>query len=884
MSFSSTSRFFLPLALIIAVAACGLKVGEKAPVDNPITIGGSGFSCLSHITEYAESFVDARLNEAEIRRFMGCIRFSFESFAKHARGLERNTYKPEEIRDFLHEYFLQDKSITNNLLTDFMVIKKTLVGGTVERVTREDLKQAIDFLTFIEEQAIKLNPYMKIYNFSIGRLWAQQDKESEPEVEIAVRTLREVGIAIGERLARANAPYPMEHMESFMREFRQFAGWERIFTNAHATESWTAFLSAYKSVIAGSDGVHIRPKDWPPLLSSAASIYGMSLKARYTREKKSMMYGEGLQGVMLLANDVVRVMQEAVDQQPQKVIRFEQFDRLIDAMQPLGLMPRVPSADISMERAIRPGSFKGALRALLNRIFGDSKTPWRQRQGEGLDRIVIQRAMAEFYRWADVQKFLDRTFAPNDKEGVAGQTVETLSERLGPVGASQNLLKLFGEKSSIASPDDVLGLVRMMEQSLRPLFRPGEDQIFLTESSLLAKYQLVHGFHNLSMMNLSRAVVGLVGLGYSTYRGKVGLFDGGITDEEMQAFYMDFREIGVDMQLFDPRTDNAGYRSYQEANMFTYTGNGLQRLSEVKDPKDAMMSYPEGMEYLLFILSGGAMGRAIYTGMMSEHGLCESVSRNAPISVHGYRMVERNCFRQNLMQILLPRLGTMPTMRAELEKANPQEKVAMSENLMATIFSPEFSDPKFIEWHEITTIAVIMHYTESVMTRYNSDQDTYLNASEVWKAYETFKVYMHQMTVDKCMQYVGSFSNPDSPAARIEQQAMKIYAWSDMKEALKKWIAQRGCNSIPEFVSQAVFAHIVNEGRIPSSIWEVDLMPRQICVVDMSFKDWPLLFDRLPDLRACVGIDFKVDRAALLRVFAALVKASSDTAQKSDLK
>src|SRR5690606_12446492 len=129
---------------------------------------------------------------------------------------------------------------------------------------------------------------------------------------------------------------------------------------------------------------------------------------------------------------------------------------------------------------------------------------------------------------------------------------------------------------------------------------------------------------------------------YSTFRGQAGLLDGGITQEEMQAFYMDFRDFGVDLQLFDPRVDNAGHRSFQEANLFTYTGNGLQRLSEVSSPRDAMMSYPEGMEYLLFMLSGGAMGRAVYKGLMDpDQGVCYKSSLNAPISAHGYPMIER---------------------------------------------------------------------------------------------------------------------------------------------------------------------------------------------------------------------------------------------------
>jgi len=185
----------------------------------------------------------------------------------------------------------------------------------------------------------------------------------------------------------------------------------------------------------------------------------------------------------------------------------------------------------------------------------------------------------------------------------------------------------------------------------------------------------------------------------------------------------------------------------------------------------------------------------------------------------------------------------------------------MAEDLMAAVYSNQWGNPKYIEWHEINTIAVIMHYTESVMTRYNSNEDTVLDTDEVWRAYETFAVYMQQMAQEKCFNLVKAWANPDSPEARINREAESRFGMSAIKLGLKKWIGAKGCDNIPDFVSEAIFAHLVVSGKVPDSLWEINYLPRA-----------PL-----------VGTEFKVNRQALLRVFAALVKASAETAKKNNL-
>lgn len=811
---------------VFLCASCGLKIGEKAPKGAPIIIGGGRYSCLSNMSEKAEEFLSARLSVPEIRQFMVCLRDCFESFARRTRGMERDSFKPEELRDFIQEYFLKDRRISDQLLSDFMKLKQSMVGGPVDRVTRADLSQAVDFLKVLEDQAVKLQPYMGVYNFSIGRLWLQ-DEGSRLEVDDAVRTLEEVAQTIGARLATANHPYSLDDLESFLGEFRSFSAWERIFTNTRSARSWGVFLKSYKAILTGDDAEVVQPQHWSVLFSQSAGLYGLWLKIRYARSKNSLLSGEGLEATIRAGDAVFAWLRSAVDRQSRKVISYQQLDRLIEALPGVGLMPGMAAVDSGEVRPFRISTLKSLARALFNRMFGDPTVPWAQRQSEGMGRLAISQMSSEFSLWTEIQRFLDRTFQP-DARGRQPGRLETLSERLGPVGASESLMHLMENR---APPDEGVRTIRWIEQELRPLFRVGEHQIFLTERSELARHQVVHGFHNLSIMNLIRAAVALLVRGYSSYRSGDGPLLTGVSAEELQAFYLDFRDFGVDLQLFDPHAERSGIRAFREANMFTYSGNGVpMRGAKFSGLKDLLLP-TEAMEYLAFVYSASSLGREVYKGMMDpDNGVCFGASRNAPMGDHDYRMVERQCFREQFMGLFLPKLNTMPTMFKVISELSPDARMGVTQVLMDTAFPFKWFDAGFVEWNEVTTLAMVTHYTEALMTRYNRNLNEYLDDEEIWSTYETFRGYIEEMIEDWCRQ-----DKPDSGG-------------------FVRWFKDKNCGRVPEFMAKALFAHLANTGEIPKKLSSVNWMPRA-----------PLL-----------GVDLKVDRFRLFKIFSSLLKVTAE--------
>src|SRR5690242_19664308 len=111
------------------------------------------------------------------------------------------------------------------------------------------------------------------------------------------------------------------------------------------------------------------------------------------------------------------------------------------------------------------------------------------------------------------------------------------------------------------------------------------------------------------MENLLRSLVALVFRGYAE-DGSHWFWNSGIKSEEMQKFYEDIRDLGMDLGVIDKRNCNSGSRAFIEGKLFTYASLGLD--------SSGMMSSVEAMEYFASLFSGGSTGEDFYEQLLKE--------------------------------------------------------------------------------------------------------------------------------------------------------------------------------------------------------------------------------------------------------------------------
>lgn len=715
----------LLLAFVFAInTGCGLNTGEESAVKAPPSYSGKGFSCIGRIPEHFEQYFNDKLPDEEISTFTRCLQKAFTTFGQLTRGSSATTYTPNEIRNFLHDFFLGERRISDALLAEMMLLKQVIFGGSAELISREELNVAVQLLEEIRVEAIKLRPHIKYLNPQLAR--GQDPKEFGHRLVEARGALESAIQAFTKRVQKNHPDYTLANLEKLLRESRIFVGWDEHFRGAVDISKWINFLKVFRELtVASANPQVVKPPDWSPMLQSLANWYLIYLQYEVGVKGQPLFHGTGLQNAIQLAWDGFKLVEQAIHRQKTLSISLTQLQELATAVDELGWLPK----------GVRLASVHSALKAIVTRVLGDPDILPSRRNSSDLDLESVTRARSLFYRWAYVQLSLETRFHlqkdTNEKEVPSLQSRPYLSA------------DLREEIQRVRRPEweEFFKVTRLM----RPLFGEDPKRIMLVYRSELSKYSVDHDFHNLSMMNLWRAATALIFRGYAEQSVGLLIWGAGVTSDELQKFYEDFRGIAIDLRLADERNTNTGSRAFMEGNLFTYSANGLP--DEVDRGKKARLDYVEAIELFSFLYSGGLMANAMYQELKN---FCSPQKYTVvPHDGVGRGKILRRCVQEFLTSLLARHLTNMPGLHSYLRTASPEAQKEYALTILEAAYSPHFSVPEWVELSELSTLAVVLHYAEAVMTRYDVDGDGLLTNPEVDMASETFMGFIKTFAQEK---------------------------------------------------------------------------------------------------------------------------------------
>lgn len=731
--FSNTWRSLIALFVATAVG-CGLNTGEKAPPAPIPTYSGNGYSCVGKIPEFMGEYLNNTVNESEITKFVRCLQNSLTSFASMTRGRRHSTYYlPNEIREFLQDNFLRDRPISDQLLHEFMVIKQVMVGGETDRISRQDLMVAIDILEDFRLELLRLKPHLPILNPNM--IQNQDPHRLGQNLASANDALKQTVKTFSERLQNSKRRYPYKNLETFVTEFRNFVRWEEHFPKAIKAELWVGFLKQFKIfAVSPEDEDAIRTTDWAPLLTVASRWYLTYLGYKVGIQGQAIKQGIGLQNAFHLTQEVFSLMEEAVQNQPTKVISHKQLSELIRSIQLLGWLPS----------SIRATSIEAVMKAVVDRIFGNENVNPAERRFEGLTLTTLSRMKQEFYRWGYVQLNLDGRY----RSGLLPSSLDTPSLHASRILSPDIRRRL--DALNVSDWDEFMKIKDLM----RPLYPEGQYSVFLVPLSQLRGYALEHEFHNLSMMNLLRSIVTLIFRGYSADYAKAITWGSGLRSEEMQRFYEDFRDLAVDLEFADRRNVNTGTRAFVEGNLFTYAADGF--VADAKDPR-SRLSFIEAVQLFGYLYSGGTLANQIYEDLAEEK--CKQRSGSFVADVNRRPKVAFDCVSKELRGLISQYAVNMPGLQTYVRRLDNESMEAYARVLLKASSRPHPvegllpTDPapplEWIERSDFATLAVLLHYGESVLTRFDADYDGALNFTEITQAIPIFSGYIQKFVKDR---------------------------------------------------------------------------------------------------------------------------------------
>lgn len=716
-----SSNFSLIIIFILLVAGCGLQTGEKAPEQAAPSYSGKGYSCVGEIPQHISKYINDELTIGQVNDFTRCLQKSFASFAELTRGRDETTYAPEELRRFLQTYFIHDHVMSDELMHQFMVIKTVLIGGDANRVSRQELYLAIDLLEDIRKEAVRLHPFIQFLNPTLAK--KQDPVGLGANLSKAFESLSQTIHVFSSRFEKSKSAYAYSDLEKFMTEFRSFINWESEFPGGYKVSDWTNLIRIFKELtVSPLDPEVINVSDWAPLMESGARWYLAYLQFEVGVREQPVLYGVGLQNLLFLGEELFKLIDSALQKQPEKSISLSQLDRLIESLSGIRWMPS----------KLRAASISQAIRPLFQRIFGDELTAPSSRIESGLTLSNLAVMKAEFYRWSYVQLNLDSQFktaaaVPSEFEPFVPSLQGGITRMSAFSAASKGVRGSEWEEFN------------KVKTLMRPLFNENDWRVQLVSDQKVKAGAVQHGFANLSAMNMLRGITAMIFRGYSEATPGRG-WNSGIGRDELQQFYTDFSLLAVDVGFVDERSVGAGRRSFIEGNLFNYASDGLPAPGD-KDPPQ--LKFVEAMQMFAFFYSGGQVSSKLYAQLKD---LCPHGGED----INHRLMYSRDCVIVKLPEMLEAALGNAPDLVKYLKSMNENMRLEFSEVLVKTAFVPNISQLGFVESSELTTMSVVLQYAEAIMTRFDANEDGWLDDKEVHSATPLFTGFIQTIAKDTC--------------------------------------------------------------------------------------------------------------------------------------
>jgi hypothetical protein len=245
-------------------------------------------------------------------------------------------------------------------------------------------------------------------------------------------------------------------------------------------------------------------------------------------------------------------------------------------------------------------------------------------------------------------------------------------------------------------------------------------------------------------------------------------------------WYSDFKEFGIAVKSFDPRSYNSGERSMIEANLFAVSGNG-----------DNRMDFIEATQFVSLLMTGGGIQfNKVY--QLAESLKCSSEE----VDLVGYPYLKEACLL-NVYSRHYDRIFYNINWFVDYLKnmASINERFDFFKDLLNVARNSSTMKPGHVESADIKTMNMILMYIESTFLALDTNKNSLVSADELRMGYDRFDNLIFHIATKK--------SGGD----------LKAFA-----EDTSKWICRpkdKTAEQAQRYLAQESFIYLIYNGRLP---------------------------------------------------------------------
>lgn len=698
----------LSSALGLQLTACGQWLDGKKKSDTVIEMTSNRFQCLNALPDSMKAFVSGEAREKEVRDTFGCLREAFTYFRERTRGTYEDAYTSEDLRKFFGKYFLKENNISPALAAGLMKLKRAVLAGSDEFITKAEIDRLVTLLKLLEDEAVKVAPHMKVLMaLETAPVTPAQLNEAVSQVRLSLHSLLE-------KVDLSRSDYTYADAENLFSGLAAFIAGPSGYALFNRIGDWIPVVEAVKMVFFGERSTLQGLREWKDSISTLVDLYDLVLRYHYLIKDRDLGTPEQVSIVLQFGDKIFSLLENSHQIRKTGYIPFRHINRLIDLL--MGGDHPIFTLPVSAE------AVKGIYQKIVNKML-DPVRRGDSRAADSLERNHILSLRREFNVFRINQMFIESLNVKlSDKHRLQSSLenfpIMPLIERLTPGEPLEKeaLLAAWTKFRQLLSKD-------------RPVTFDAQGRVVITTVPERANW----AWGSLTRFNLMYTLVRLFMLGYGDRTDpkmqpeKLTCSEDGLKD-----WYADFRQIGIEMRAFDPRSENSGARSHKEASYFTYSGNG-----------DAHVDMDEMFEFVSFLFAAGLGNSAD----VRQH-MMDAKCATKDLDVYDLPWMEEACFRRELRTSFSALFANLPAMAATVASYDDAQWDEFYRALMtASRSSPE--DGGRVDTGDLRTAVMILHYAESLFVTYDSDRSGTLSTEELKRAAPRFFSILRPLSPSK---------------------------------------------------------------------------------------------------------------------------------------
>lgn len=691
------------LLLMGQLAACNVFLQRQGPpAQEQIELKMQGMGCIREVPSKVSFWLSDRLDASATKNTFVCLNETLNHFMRFTKGTEvAEQYTHDELRTFLNEILPNDKQISANLMAEIMKLKTVFLGGSPIVMTKKELTQAKVLLTVLEQEALALRGMMRLLLFQ-----ATKDNVESSELAVAQRQF-DISVANVMQVAKPEAStYSFENFTSLVSEMDAYLGNNRILSQLLR---WLPLTQKFKILFLGDRGLAYSQKDWQQILGWSAKAYGLVLEFVYKVRNYDLNSASDMEKLISFGDSVFELIDESPMLKEKDVLSLAALDEVVAEVLGTGLIKvKIPLSVI--QESLRKG--------LMFLVEGPGSQRREAFQVEVITRHHLTTLRFEWNVFALSQKQINQVFLRGADKNRFNDLLQAMDERYiqkdvlrrgRKPGEARVLLTTWHEWQALMNSDF-------------PILWGKDNRLALVKEGLK---ETEIGFKGMTTANLLRSFTRFILRGYGTGRS-TNFWNLQVDELNFSQFERDFREFGQAIHFLDPRTANPAARTLQEANFFTFHGNG-----------DNLLDAREIFEQFNVLTSSGGLLANDLLEMAIEKG-CAAIRTD----VFGKPYLRATCFKSMFREEFAKVFKSAPglvNLRTVVKLKSREDE--FFENIYSLSEAPH-SVPGYVEYGDLRTYTTILSYIETLRLVYDTNNNMRLSEAEIRRAAPRFRNFI----------------------------------------------------------------------------------------------------------------------------------------------